>query len=167
IMVIDENEARLRVRYPLNCEKRRNYNVPVHITVTDVNEYAPTFTQAAYVKSVDEGRIYDDILRVEATDKDCTPRYGDVCKYEILTDRRVIRNTEPLDYEKSHNHILSVAAYDCGMKQSAPVMVTIKVNKPCRAGWKGERDVRLRHEAVCARHGHHKGQQALQSGMER
>ncbi|XP_072945849.1 calsyntenin-1 [Epargyreus clarus] len=161
IMVIDENEARLRVRYPLNCEKRRNYKfdiaavgcdgsysntVPVHITVTDVNEYAPAFSQAAYVRSVDEGKVYDEIVRVEATDRDCTPRYGDVCKYEIITDRSqpfvidnegVIRNTEPLDYEKSHNHILSVVAYDCGMMQSAPVMVTIKVNKPCRAGWKG------------------------------
>ena len=50
----------------------------------------------------------------------------------------VIRNTEPLEYDKSHNHILSVVAYDCGMMQSAPVMVTIKVNKPCRAGWKGK-----------------------------
>ncbi|CAF4902240.1 unnamed protein product [Pieris macdunnoughi] len=161
IMVIDENEARLRVRYPLNCEKRRNYKfdiaavgcdgsysntVPVHITVTDVNEFAPIFSQAAYVRSVDEGKIYDEIVKVEATDRDCTPRYGDICKYEILTDRSqpftinnegVIRNTEPLDYEKSHNHILSVVAYDCGMMQSAPVMVTIKVNKPCRAGWKG------------------------------
>ncbi|XP_049881469.1 calsyntenin-1 [Pectinophora gossypiella] len=161
IMVIDENEARLRVRFPLNCEKRRNYKfdiaavgcdgsysntVPVHITVTDVNEFAPVFSQSAYVKTVDEGRIYDEILRVEATDRDCTPRYGDVCKYEIQSDRAtpfaidnegVIRNTEPLDYEKAHNHILSVVAYDCGMLESAPVMVTIKVNKPCRAGWKG------------------------------
>ncbi|GBP54493.1 Calsyntenin-1 [Eumeta japonica] len=49
----------------------------------------------------------------------------------------VIRNTEPLEYEKWHNHILSVVAYDCGMKRSEPVMVTITVNKPCRAGWKG------------------------------
>ncbi|XP_068624721.1 calsyntenin-1 [Battus philenor] len=161
IMVIDENEARLRVRYPLNCEKRRNYKfdiaavgcdgsysntVPVHITVTDVNEFAPVFAQAAYVRSVDEGRLYDELVRVQATDRDCTPHYGDVCKYEILTDRNqpfaidnegVIRNTEPLDYEKSHNHILSVVAYDCGMLRSAPVMVTIKVNKPCRPGWKG------------------------------
>ncbi|XP_045779851.1 calsyntenin-1 isoform X2 [Maniola jurtina] len=163
IMVIDENEARLRVRYPLNCEKRRNYKfdiaavgcdgsysntVPVHITVTDVNEFAPVFSQAAYVRSVDEGKIYDEIVRVDATDRDCTPRYGDVCKYEILNDgdrsqpfaidnEGVIRNTEPLEYDKSHNHILSVVAYDCGMLQSAPVMVTIKVNKPCRAGWKG------------------------------
>ncbi|CAH2238730.1 jg27656 [Pararge aegeria aegeria] len=163
IMVIDENEARLRVRYPLNCEKRRNYKfdiaavgcdgsysntVPVHITVTDVNEFAPVFSQAAYVRAVDEGKLYDELLRVDATDRDCTPRYGDVCKYEILGDgdraqpfsidnEGVIRNTEPLEYDKSHNHILSVVAYDCGMMPSAPVMVTIKVNKPCRAGWKG------------------------------
>lgn len=50
----------------------------------------------------------------------------------------VIRNTEPLDYERSHNHILSAVAYDCGMKRSQPVMVTIKVNRVCRIGWKGE-----------------------------
>lgn len=51
----------------------------------------------------------------------------------------VIRNTEPLDFEKSHNHILSVVAYDCGMKQSVPVMVTIKVNRVCRLGWNGKK----------------------------
>ncbi|KAI8425520.1 hypothetical protein MSG28_011347 [Choristoneura fumiferana] len=28
-MVIDENEARLRVRFPLNCEKRRNYKFDI------------------------------------------------------------------------------------------------------------------------------------------
>lgn len=49
-----------------------------------------------------------------------------------------IRNTEPLDYERSHNHILSVVAYDCGMKQSQPVMVTVKVNRICKVGWKGK-----------------------------
>lgn len=160
IMVIDDNEATLRVRHTLNCEKRRNYKfdiaalgcdgsysntVAVHITVTDVNEYAPVFAQSSYVREVDEGRARGEVLRVEATDRDCTPKYGDVCKYEILTadqpfsidNEGVIRNTEPLDYERSHNHILSVVAYDCGMRVSAPVMVTIKVNRPCRAGWRG------------------------------
>lgn len=48
-----------------------------------------------------------------------------------------IRNTDPLDYDRSHNYILSVVAYDCGMKQSSPVMVTIKVNRICKLGWKG------------------------------
>lgn len=155
-----EAEAILRARKALNCEKRKNYkfdiaavscagdvsdNATVHITVVDINEYPPTFLDPSYVHQVDEGRLYEEIVRVEATDRDCTPKYGDVCKYEILTSDQpftidnegAIRNTEPLDYERSHNHILSVVAYDCGMKQSVPVMVTIRVNRVCKLGWKG------------------------------
>uniref|UniRef100_A0A182WWX0 Cadherin domain-containing protein n=1 Tax=Anopheles quadriannulatus TaxID=34691 RepID=A0A182WWX0_ANOQN len=90
---------------------------------------------------VDEGRLYQEIIRVEATDKDCTPLFGDVCKYEILTNDQPftidnegsIRNTEPLSHKISHNHILSVVAYDCAMKQSAPVMVNIRVRRVCEA----------------------------------
>lgn len=111
----------------------------------DVNEYAPQFLQPAYVSTVDEGRLYEEVVRVEASDRDCTPKFGDVCKYEILTadqpfiidNEGAIRNTEPLDYERSHNYILSVVAYDCGMKQSAPAMVTVKVNRVCAPGWRG------------------------------
>lgn len=62
-----------------------NFSATVHITVSDVNEYAPTFSEPSYVRQVDEGRIYSEIVRVEATDRDCTPKFGDVCKYEILT----------------------------------------------------------------------------------
>lgn len=85
--------------------------------------------------------MYQEIIRVEATDKDCTPLFGDVCKYEILTldqpftidNEGSIRNTEPLSHRISHNHILSVVAYDCAMKQSAPVMVNIRVRRICEA----------------------------------
>lgn len=62
------------------------YSVTVHITVVDINEYAPLFLDASYIKEVDEGRLYEEILRVEATDRDCTPRFGDICKYDILND---------------------------------------------------------------------------------
>lgn len=160
IISLKNGEAELRARRNLNCEKRRNYkfdivavscggrlseNSTVHITVVDINEYAPAFTQSAYLSTVDEGRLYEEIVRVEATDKDCTPKFGDICKYEILTNDQPfsidsegsIRNTEPLEYDRSHNYILSVVAYDCGMKQSLPVMVTIKVNRVCKIGWKG------------------------------
>lgn len=94
---------------------------------------------------VDEGRLYKEIIRVEATDRDCSPLFGDVCKYEILasasTDHQpfvidkegIIRNTVPLSHKLSQNHILSVAAYDCAMKQSAPVMVNIRVRRVCEA----------------------------------
>lgn len=51
----------------------------------DINEYAPTFLESSYVRTVDEGRLYEEILRVDATDRDCTPKFGDICKYDILT----------------------------------------------------------------------------------
>ena len=51
----------------------------------------------------------------------------------------VIRSIEPLDYEKNHNHILQVVAFDCGMKRSEPVLVSVKVNRVCRLGWTGKR----------------------------
>lgn len=152
-------EAELYAKKDLNCEKRKNYkfdiaavcngvpsnNATVHVSVIDVNEYEPTFVESAYVIDVDEGRLYENIIQVEAEDEDCSPKFGDICKYEILNSDQPfiidldgkIRNTEPLDWEKSHNHILSVVAYDCGMKRSKnPVLVTIKVKRVCRLGWK-------------------------------
>lgn len=146
----------LKTRRPLNCEKHKNYRfdivaifcdgsrsprASVHISVIDINEYSPVFAQPSYVTEVDEGRLYQEIIRVEANDRDCTPLFGDVCKYEILTgdqpftidNEGSIRNTEPLSHRVSHNHILSVVAYDCAMKQSAPVMVNIRVRRVCEA----------------------------------
>lgn len=55
------------------------------MSVVDVNEYSPVFLEPSYVKQVDEGRLFDQIIRVEATDRDCTAKFGDICKYEILT----------------------------------------------------------------------------------
>ncbi|CRK90879.1 CLUMA_CG004569, isoform A [Clunio marinus] len=146
----------LEAKRTLNCEKRKNYkfeiyavlcngnkseSAAVHISVVDINEYSPVFLQPSYVTEVDEGRLYQEIIRVEATDKDCTPLFGDVCRYEILTadqpfiidNEGSIKNVMPLSHKASHNHILSVIAYDCAMKQSAPVMVTIRVRKICEA----------------------------------
>ncbi|XP_016967385.2 calsyntenin-1 isoform X2 [Drosophila biarmipes] len=150
----------LKARRTLNCEKRKSYHFEivavycdgtpsntanVHITVIDINEYAPTFIEPSYVTEVDEGRLYNEILRVEATDKDCTPLFGDVCKYEILNNDEpfsidnegLIKNTEPLSHKASHNHILSVVAYDCAMKESAAIMVSIKVRRVCETKFLG------------------------------
>ncbi|XP_046462167.1 calsyntenin-1-like [Daphnia pulex] len=156
----EKGEAELRAKKSLNCEKKKNYkfdivavscagisseNATVHISVNDVNEYAPKFNQPSYVVDVDEGRPVDKILQVEANDADCSAKYGDICRYDILNkdqpfaidNEGVIRNTEPLDYEKNHNHILQVVAFDCGMKRSEPVLVSVKVNRVCRLGWTG------------------------------
>ena len=56
----------------------------MHISVNDVNEYAPKFNQPSYVVDVDEGRPADKIIQVEANDADCSAKYGDICRYDIL-----------------------------------------------------------------------------------
>lgn len=140
------------------------FSATVHITVSDVNEYAPTFSEPSYVRQVDEGRIYREIVRVEATDRDCTPKFGDVCKYEILTSDQpfvidmdgVIRNTEPLDYERSHNHILSVVAYDCGKLQLKSLNLYLRLIY-----------IVLRYATKFTCYGYDKSKSCLSFGLER
>lgn len=57
----------------------------VHIQVNDVNEFAPVFREPQYRAAVTEGKIYDSILQVEATDQDCSPQYSQICNYQIIT----------------------------------------------------------------------------------
>lgn len=57
----------------------------VHIQVNDVNEYAPVFKEKSYKASVIEGKRYDNILKVEAVDADCSPQFSQICSYEIVT----------------------------------------------------------------------------------
>lgn len=59
----------------------------MHIQVNDVNEFAPVFRETEYRASVTEGKIYDNILQVEATDQDCSPQYSQICNYQITTAR--------------------------------------------------------------------------------
>ncbi|XP_046910255.2 calsyntenin 1 [Dermatophagoides farinae] len=156
-------EAIITAKRDLNCEKKRSYhftmravsctgqysaNTTVHVTVEDVNEFAPVFRQDSYVVTVNEGRIIDPIIQVEAIDHDCSLKYSEICKYEIIGGDKLntpfsidsngnIKNTRALYYKESHNHILEIVAYDCGMKRSKPAIVNIKINKVCTLGWKG------------------------------
>lgn len=61
------------------------FRAVVHIQVKDVNEFSPAFKESVYKASVTEGKIYDSILQVEATDEDCSPQYSQICNYEIVT----------------------------------------------------------------------------------
>lgn len=51
----------------------------------DQNEFAPEFVQESYTAEADEDRLYDKIVQVEADDNDCSAKFSDICKYEILT----------------------------------------------------------------------------------
>ncbi|NWR04989.1 CSTN2 protein, partial [Paradoxornis webbianus] len=159
-------EGRLRARSPIDCELQKEYTfiiqaydcgsgpggknwkkshkAVVHIQVKDVNEFSPVFKESMYKASVTEGKIYDSILQVEATDDDCSPQYSQICNYEIVTtdvpfaiDRNGnIRNTEKLSYDKQHQYEIMVTAFDCGQKHATEdVLVQVNVKPVCKPGW--------------------------------
>ncbi|XP_039929920.1 calsyntenin-2 isoform X2 [Hirundo rustica] len=159
-------EGRLRAKRPIDCELQKEYTfiiqaydcgsgpggtnwkkshkAVVHIQVKDVNEFSPAFKESVYKASVTEGKIYDSILQVEATDEDCSPQYSQICNYEIVTadvpfaiDRNGnIRNTEKLSYDKQHQYEIMVTAFDCGQKHATEdVLVQVNVKPVCKPGW--------------------------------
>ncbi|XP_058667949.1 calsyntenin-2 isoform X1 [Ammospiza caudacuta] len=159
-------EGRLRARSPIDCELQKEYTfiiqaydcgsgpggtnwkkshkAVVHIQVKDVNEFSPAFKESMYKASVTEGKIYDSILQVEATDEDCSPQFSQICNYEIVTtdvpfaiDRNGnIRNTEKLSYDKQRQYEIMVTAFDCGQKRATEdVLVRVNVKPVCKPGW--------------------------------
>ncbi|NXA74718.1 CSTN2 protein, partial [Thryothorus ludovicianus] len=159
-------EGRLRAKSPIDCELQKEYTfiiqaydcgsgpggtnwkkshkAVVHIQVKDVNEFSPAFKESVYKASVTEGKIYDSILQVEATDEDCSPQYSQICNYEIVStavpfaiDRNGnIRNTEKLSYDKQHQYEIMVTAFDCGQKHATEdVLVQVNVKPVCKPGW--------------------------------
>uniref|UniRef100_A0A8C7GXK6 Calsyntenin-2 n=1 Tax=Oncorhynchus kisutch TaxID=8019 RepID=A0A8C7GXK6_ONCKI len=125
---------------------KKSHKAVVHIQVNDVNEFSPVFREAQYHVAVTEGKIYDNILQVEATDQDCSPQYSQICNYQITTsntpfaiDRNGnIRNTEKLSFDKQQQYAVLVTAFDCGQKRSTEsVAVHIYVKPVCKPGWQG------------------------------
>ncbi|XP_048680550.1 calsyntenin-1 isoform X4 [Caretta caretta] len=131
---------------PDGANAKKSHKATVHIQVNDVNEYAPVFKEKSYKATVIEGKRYDNILKVEAVDADCSPQFSQICTYEIVTpdvpfavDKDgYIKNTEKLNYGKEHQYKLTVTAYDCGKKRAAEdVLVKISIKPTCKPGWQG------------------------------
>lgn len=121
----------------------------VQITVTDVREEAPRVSQDSYLVEVEEGHMYQEILRLDVVDNDGSRDFSSICNFHILTrdvpfiieGQGILRNTEPLDFSRNHNYILTVRVEDCGRgtssRMSDRVIINIKVREACRPGWKG------------------------------
>uniref|UniRef100_A0A8C5G9L2 Calsyntenin-2 n=1 Tax=Gouania willdenowi TaxID=441366 RepID=A0A8C5G9L2_GOUWI len=131
---------------PGGTEGKKSHKAVVHIQVNDVNEFAPVFREPHYRAAVTEGKIYDTIMQVEATDQDCSPQYSQICNYQITTsntpfaiDRNGnIRNTEKLNYDRQQQYEILVTAWDCGQKRALHnVPVRIDVKPVCKPGWQG------------------------------
>uniref|UniRef100_A0A8C2GA09 Calsyntenin-2 n=1 Tax=Cyprinus carpio TaxID=7962 RepID=A0A8C2GA09_CYPCA len=161
-------EGRLRARGPIDCERqreftfiiqahdcgtgpkghaeKRSHKAVVHVQVGDVNEFSPVFGQLEYHGSVTEGKVYDSILQVQASDQDCSPQYSQICNYQITSqdtafaiDRNGnIRNTESLSFDKKSHYKIHVTAFDCGQKRATQdAVVHIHVKPICKPGWQG------------------------------
>ncbi len=140
------------------------------MTVEADNSHAPEFSQSYYEVTIEEGRLYDQILKLKATDADCEGKFSKICGYEITNNAAgfsvsneglvtlrtygscgclcnrsqlssftgVLKNSEPLSFNNSHSHILTLTAHDCGHKASKEVVVTVYVKRSCAVGWLGE-----------------------------
>uniref|UniRef100_A0A8B9GUR3 Si:ch211-276c2.2 n=1 Tax=Astyanax mexicanus TaxID=7994 RepID=A0A8B9GUR3_ASTMX len=162
-------EGQLQARRPIDCEHqrehtfiiqahdcgagpggtggKRSHKAVVHVQVGDVNEFSPVFSSLDYSGSVLEGRVYDSILQVQASDQDCSPQYSQICNYQITTEETPfaidrngnIRNTESLSFDARAHYDISVTAFDCGQKQAKhSATVHIHVKPVCRPGWRGK-----------------------------
>ncbi|XP_018606838.1 calsyntenin-1-like isoform X2 [Scleropages formosus] len=131
---------------PNGTNLKKSHKATVHIQVNDVNEYSPVFKEASYKGTVVEGKKYNNIVKVDAVDADCSFQYSQICSYEIVTPNvpfainkdGYIQNTEKLNHSKENMYKLMVTAYDCGKKRaSEDVLVKINVNPVCKPGWQG------------------------------
>ncbi|XP_067832962.1 calsyntenin-3-like, partial [Heptranchias perlo] len=131
---------------PDRSNMKRSHKAIVHVRVNDVNEFAPVFVEKLYQVSVTEGRLYEQMVKVEAVDGDCSPQYSQICFYQILTPEVPfvidndgnIRNTEKLDVKKQTRFSFTVTAYDCGKKRaSEDTQVEVEVKPTCRPAWLG------------------------------
>uniref|UniRef100_A0A915B050 Cadherin domain-containing protein n=1 Tax=Parascaris univalens TaxID=6257 RepID=A0A915B050_PARUN len=132
----------------VRCDDQvRSESIPLRISIRDTNDHAPEFAQPWYTFDIDEGKIYPEIARLQANDKDCGHPYGQICRYEItnaldgfpfaIDDQGVLRNTEPLNYTQAKSYILTVVAHDCGMRQSKSTLITVNVREACVDGVQG------------------------------
>lgn len=86
------------------------------IKVLDIDDFAPKFDNESYFASIEEGKIYDSIVQIHASDQDESAAFKKICGYELLTpgvpfeitSAGVVRNKEPLDYKLHRNFILEV-----------------------------------------------------------
>uniref|UniRef100_A0A2C9KR50 Cadherin domain-containing protein n=1 Tax=Biomphalaria glabrata TaxID=6526 RepID=A0A2C9KR50_BIOGL len=121
----------------------------VLIKVLDVDEFAPKFENDTYFANVEEGKMYDSILEIHASDQDESEPYKTICNYELLTPgvpfeitpQGVLKNKEPLDYSLHRNFILGAVAIDCGGRRSDPVYINLAITEKCHSGWSGLEDV--------------------------
>ncbi|XP_041845409.1 protocadherin beta-16-like isoform X46 [Melanotaenia boesemani] len=118
-------------------EPRRSGTMQIHITVLDVNDNAPVFTQNVYKASVQENSVKGTIItKVSASDADkgsnaeisyviANSMRDILTLFHITEDGHLILNG-PIDYEKAKKYEIDITATDRGgLSDSSKVIIEI------------------------------------------
>ena len=62
------------------------HRAQVIIKVHDVDRFAPVFDKMSYFVDMEEGKLYDSLLKIQARDGDESEEYNKICGYDIQTD---------------------------------------------------------------------------------
>ncbi|XP_078494433.1 calsyntenin-1-like isoform X2 [Ciona intestinalis] len=129
--------------------QRSSMKSKIVIAVKDVNEYEPQFSTSNY-SLVTEGDIPggQPLINVEALDKDCSPKFSDICHYELIGEHAnlfsiskngVLHTQQVIGATSSPKLVeVSVVAYDCGGRKSVvPSTISILIKPVCEAQWTG------------------------------
>ncbi|XP_036069809.1 protocadherin beta-16-like [Oryzias melastigma] len=116
---------------------QRSGTMQIHITVLDVNDNAPVFSQAVYKAAVKENSMEGTMItKVSASDADkgsngqisyviVDSMGGNSKHFHVTEDGHVILNG-PIDYEKAKMHEIYVEAVDQGgLSDSAKVIIDV------------------------------------------
>ena len=152
--IIDPITGKLSTKSALDFESHQQYTVTITardagekvrsamtsatVLVQDVSDETPYFDQSEYRATVPENMINEVVTTVTAVDKDTLPvityriMQGDVAKFMIDPSTGEIITIQPLDYERSKEHILVIgteqAMLDGGIddsKATTKVIITV------------------------------------------
>ncbi|XP_034453258.1 protocadherin beta-16-like [Hippoglossus hippoglossus] len=118
-------------------EPQKSGTMQIHITVLDVNDNAPVFTQTIYKASVKENALKGTIItKVSASDADKgsngevsyvigNDAIGSLDLFHITEDGQLILNG-PIDFEKARNYEIDIEAVDRGgLSDSSKVSIDV------------------------------------------
>ena len=129
------NETELKVLAVDNGSPSRTGTTSIQITVLDINDNTPVFSQSIYTASVVENTIDVTVISVTASDPD-NGANGTIT-YSLLNDFQSIFNitqtgdiiiTEALDREAISSYTLTVVASDNGSPDKQSSSATVLVN---------------------------------------
>jgi hypothetical protein len=129
----------------LSCYDGENEAIiQLHVNVLDANDHTPFFKRESYNLTMEENKLYENLVQIEAVDLDApgTPNSKLTFSlpvnlnseeisnelFKIDSESGVLSLRKPLDYEKTKKYTLKVKCQDNGATNSVPIYIDIYIN---------------------------------------